>query len=83
MGKKNGFEKEVSSKKFKIIILWMLVISLCITIYNYGKTNTNFLGPKKEEKKSSLGMGCLVFIIGRDGYSLKGEEYECLGDSNS
>lgn len=83
MGEKNGFEREISSKKFKIIILWMLVISLYITIYNYGKTDTNFFRPKKEEKKSSLGMDCLVFIRGRDGYSLKGEEHECLGDSNS
>lgn len=64
MGEKNGFEKEVSLKKFKMIILWILAISLCNTIYNYEKTNTNFLGPKKK-KKSSLGMGCLVFIIGR------------------
>lgn len=24
-------------KKFKIIVLWVLVIILCMTIYNYGK----------------------------------------------
>jgi len=24
-------------KKYKIIVLWVLVIILCITIYNYGK----------------------------------------------
>ena len=50
MGEKNGFEREISSKKFKIIILWMLVISLYITIYNYGKTDTNFLDLKKKRK---------------------------------
>ena len=50
MGEKNGFEKEVSLKKFKMIILWILAISLCNTIYNYEKTNTNFLGPKKKKK---------------------------------
>jgi len=48
LGEKNGFEKEVSLKKFKMIILWILVISLCITIYNYGKTKYYWYEDTKE-----------------------------------